>query len=223
MTLIAFSGRLGSGKDTAGERLAAMVDVPTYQLSFARLLKESAAALFDIPVKDWETYKNDPDAKVLLQVGWDEAEIVQDHTDDGDPITNPVDVPHIVKEFTAREVLQRYGTEAHRKVFGDDFWVDQAMVTYDANQERNKFLFYVTDCRFSNEALAVLNRGGVVVRVTGANEETGTHASETPLPNEYITFDIDNSIRDDNFAALDHMLKGLANYLGLPLKAEALR
>ena len=216
MTLVAFHGRLGSGKDTAGERLAAMVDVSTHRLSFARMLKESAAAQFDIPVEDWETYKNDPDVKVLFQVGWEQ---VHEWASDGGAI---VEQPKIIKEFTAREVLQRWGTEAHRQIFGDNFWVDQAFTSYDAQQSHQNALYYVTDCRFENEALAVLNRGGCVVNIIGANEDTGTHASETPLPAGYITFEIDNTVRDDDFHQLDMQLKGLASMLRIPLKKEML-
>lgn len=210
MTLVAFHGRLGSGKDTAGERLAAMVDVPTQRVSFAAPLKQSAAALLDIPVEDWETYKNDPETKIYLTSGYEAVE----HT-----LAGSIEGPKVIREFTAREFLQRYGTESHREVFGDNFWVEQALGGYYTDNS----LTYVTDCRFVNEAEAVVIRGGVVVRVIGANEETGTHASETPLPDDLITFEIDNSIRGDDFASLDNALITLANYVGLPIKQEALR
>lgn len=217
MTLVAFHGRLGSGKDTAGERLASMVAVPANRLSFAAPLKESAAALLDIPVEDWETYKNDPEVKILLQVGWTEEEVPT-----GDPHkTVTAEAPNIVREFTAREFLQRYGTESHRGIFGDNFWVQQALAQYQYSPSHPE-LTYVTDCRFENEALAVLQLGGVIVAVIGENEETGTHASETPLPVGLTTFAIDNTTRDDNFAALDSALMSLCATLGLPVKKEYL-
>lgn len=209
MTLIAFHGKLGSGKDTAGERLAEMAAVPTGRLSFARLLKESAAALFGIPVEDWEKYKNDPDVKILLQVGWT-TEMVNGEE---------VDVPNIIVELTAREFLQRYGTESHRDIFGADFWVEQALRNYYYEADG---LTYITDCRFVNEANAVKALGGYVIEVEGPNDNTGSHQSEVPLPSEYIHFTIDNTIRDDNFADLDRQLASIASLIGVPLNQQGL-
>lgn len=209
--LLAFTGKLGSGKDTAGERLAELAMWEAYRLSFARKLKESAAALVDIPVEDWETYKNDPEVKVLLVNGYDPNPIYIIDPDEG---TIEVEQPNVIREFTAREFLQRYGTESHRDVFGSDFWVDQALVDYVRAQAT---YFYVTDCRFPNEGDAVLARGGYIIRVLGENEETGGHVSEAGLPDSYINFEIDNSVRDDNFESLDAQLIGIANVIGLPV------
>jgi hypothetical protein len=208
MTLVAFNGRLGSGKDTAGERLAAMAGVETQRLSFARLLKESAAALFGIPVEDWETYKNDPDVKIMLTVGYEDFIL-----DDG----TVLEQPRVVVELTAREFLQRYGTESHRDIFGADFWVNQALIEY-VNAPVRDTLFYVTDCRFANEATAVHRLGGVVVNVIGADEDTGEHLSEAPLPDSLINFYIDNTTRGDDFAMLDRQLRSVAATVGIPLR-----
>lgn len=216
--IVAFHGKLKSGKDTAGERLAQMVDLPSTRLSFAAPLKESAAALLDIDVQDWETYKNDPDVKIMLSVGYVEQEIVDDWDDDANPLVVSVEVPNLIREFTAREFLQRYGTESHREIFGSDFWVEQAVAQYRLRPDE---LCYVTDARFVNEAAAVRGLGGIVIRVLGADDNTGSHASEVGLPDDLITFEIDNSIRDDDFENLDSQLASIASMLGLPLKQEA--
>lgn len=208
--IVGFHGKLKSGKDTAGERLAQLVDLPSMRLSFAAPLKESAAALLDIDVQDWETYKNDPDVKIMLSVGYIDAGLELDTEE-------YIEAPNVIRSFTAREFLQRYGTESHRDIFGGDFWVEQAVAEYRLNP--NAF-HYVTDCRFHNEAAAVRGLGGVIIRVIGADENTGSHASEAGLPDELITFEIDNSIRDDNFANLDSQLLGIASMLGLPIKRE---
>lgn len=205
MTLVAFNGKLGSGKDTAGERLAAMSQVSATRLSFARLLKESAAALFGIPVEDWEKYKNDPDVKILLQVGWTTEMVMGEE----------VDVPNIIVELTAREFLQRYGTESHRDIFGADFWVEQALRNYYYEATG---LTYITDCRFENEANAVRALGGVVVNVIGADDNTGTHLSEAGLPSNLVNFVIDNTKRDDGFESLDQQLRSIASIVGVPVQ-----
>jgi hypothetical protein len=214
--ILGFHGKLGSGKDTAGERMAAIVSLPSQRLSFAAKLKESAAAFFDIDVADWETYKNDPEVQILLTVGYKPALITVDLDETGaiQAQVAEIEEPNVVRAMTAREALQRWGTESHRSIFGDNFWVEQALADYEHDFKK---LTYFTDARFENEARAILGMGGHIVRVTGANEETGTHASETVLPQNLITFEIDNTIRDDNFANLDSQLRDLAIFLGLPV------
>jgi hypothetical protein len=211
MTLVAFNGKLGSGKDTAGERLDAMAACPTNRLSFARPLKESAAALLDIPAEDWETYKHDPEVKVMLSVGYEEFEV--GYPDDGGEV---LEQPRVIREFTARQFLQRYGTESHRDVFGENFWVDLALESYRYSSSSD--LTYITDCRFENEAEAVLKLGGVVVNVIGPDDDTGSHLSEAKLPDRLITFYLDNTKRDDGYAMLDRQLRSIAATVGIPVQ-----
>lgn len=214
--IVAFTGKLGSGKDTAGERMVSMVDLPSRRVSFAAPLKESAAALWDIPVADWEIYKNDPDAKVFLAVGY--VDVTED--EHGNIIEPPLEAPNVIREFTVREHLQRYGTESHRDVFGQNFWVEQG--SKELNPWGEYEFVYVTDARFYNEAEALRQHGGVIVRVVGDNEETGAHRSESGLPDEFINFIVDNSVRGDNFENLDAQLRSIAVTVGLPLKDSVL-
>src|SRR5882672_12839995 len=123
--IVGFTGKLGSGKDTAALRFADMVALDSQRVSFAAALKESSSALLDVPVENWETWKNDPDVKILLMEGWADTELSE-----GD-VSIEVQAPRIIREFTAREFLQRYGTEAHREQFGYDFWVEQAVKKID--------------------------------------------------------------------------------------------
>ena len=204
--LVGFSGKIGSGKDAAGIRLGYLTDWETEHLSFARKLKESAAALFDIDMEAWESYKNDPLVRIRL------VEIIMDcgTVPDGEEL--------IVADFSAREFLQRYGTESHRAVFDDDFWVEQAMKNYHRLPE---LVYYFTDCRFENEAQAIKQRGGVIIKVIGLDEETGDHVSESGLPEYLIDFQIDNNVRNDNFYNLDRRLASLCvNTLGIPIATE---
>jgi hypothetical protein len=85
-------------------------------------------------------------------VGWDEAK----------------KVPEV------RQLLQRNGTEAGRKIFGESFWIDQAFASAgDAKK------VIVTDVRFDNEAEAVRDRGGVVIAVQRAGVgPVNDHASD---------------------------------------------
>lgn len=218
--IIGFTGKLGSGKDTAGERMATMVDLPSRRVSFAAPLKESAAALLDIPVEDWETYKNDPEAKIFLTVGYKPVLFTFDYESGAFTQTEELEEPNIIREFTAREFLQRYGTESHRDIFGQDFWADVALNTLRFTSAHE--FVYMTDVRFENEAKALMSVGGRIIRVHGIEEETGGHASERGLSDEYIWFGVDNSVRDDGYANLDNQLATIARICGLPLKESVL-
>lgn len=195
--LVAFTGKLGSGKDTAADRFTALTSLPVQRISFARKLKESAAALFHIDPVEWEWMKNDPEVIITLQELDGDGDVYKTHS-----------------AITARELLQRYGTEAHRDVFGNDFWVDQALTEYD-KFVGTESLWLCTDCRFENEAVAIAKRQGKIVRVIGQNEETGGHVSEAGISDPWIDYTLDNSIRDDDLVNLDEQLRYLADQLDL--------
>jgi hypothetical protein len=81
-----------------------------------------------------------------------------------------------------RSLLQRTGTEAGRRVLGEDVWVEALFASHhDAPG------LVVTDVRFPNEAQAVVDRGGVMIRVERPNvgptkDKYGrAHISETAL------------------------------------------
>lgn len=77
-----------------------------------------------------------------------------------------------------RQLMQRFGTEVVREMFGDDVWVELAMRNLTGD-------VVFTDVRFPNEADAIRNAGGLVVRVVrpGVGAVNG-HPSESAL-NDY--------------------------------------
>ena len=88
-----------------------------------------------------------------------------------------------------RALLQRLGTEGGRKTLWDSIWVDAAL-----NDLKQDGLYVVTDCRFPNEAGAIKDRGGMVVRITRAGVgPANSHASETSLDD----WKFDSFIRND--------------------------
>jgi hypothetical protein len=186
--ILGLSGKVDAGKNTVAQRLAVLSPIPVVEISYAAKLKESAAALFGVRVADLERWKNNPVARVTISA--------------------PGGVHH---QQTVREMLQRYGTESHRDVFGADFWLDAALpsnVVYDATGDKAA-LYVVTDVRFQNEADRIRELGGTVVRVVGPNNETGSHPTERPTKADVV---IKNKVRDDNFASLDaELVKLLAN------------
>jgi deoxynucleotide monophosphate kinase-like protein len=167
--LVGLNGFKGSGKDTVGEYLNKSYGFE--RLSFAAKLKESAAALFDIDPILWEGWKNDPNARVELVMAGNGGKLL--------PNTRPI---------TIREFLQRYGTEAHRSVFGADFWVDYALKGVDPNKN-----FVFTDARFENELSRIKSLGGYNVQILRPELiNKDNHASEVPPPLTLIDYQIDN-------------------------------
>ena len=98
-----------------------------------------------------------------------------------------------IKEYdkTIGEMLQLVGTNAMRDNFDKNVWINACMLEMK-NIPGN---YVITDCRFDNEADAIKNAGGIVIRVNRpinpVAEASGrdlTHASETGLDN-YSGFD----------------------------------
>ena len=226
--IVGFGGALSAGKDTAGKRFANMIDMPSVQISFAAKLKASVAALLDVDVNEFDRWKNDPEVKLFLSDG----EYVA-YEDDENHLVGPL----VIREFTFRTVLQRYGTESHREIFGSDFWVDQALSPADDPT----ILYYVTDVRFDNEVEGVKQRGGPVIQILTGDEpeiaeavrqdpegvetvfyydlKTGDPIHPSEVPPVGFTHTIMNDVRDDNFRNLDNQLSALVMELGLPLKS----
>lgn len=112
--------------------------------------------------------------------------------------------------YTRRELLQKFGTEVGR-VISPNLWVDVLMADYEKGQHYSDYArtpdgsripigkvqviphWIISDVRFPNEAQAIKEHDGILIRV---NRDTGyndTHPSEVALDN-YSGFDyvIDN-------------------------------
>lgn len=125
---------------------------------------------------------------------WDECIEIMNRLKTEGFINTIVDL-HKRKEISGREYLQRYGTEAHREVFAQDFWVKAVLPEgYPSDDEHHKTLLVVTDVRFPNEAERVLECGGQMWKIDRPVERIAesAHASETPLDDKYITHTILN-------------------------------
>jgi hypothetical protein len=181
--LIGLNGRKQAGKDTVYERTRhIMRDVmPVERASFADLLYRSAAAALGVTVEQLQMWKADPNVRVAVGKRYESIGLVPE------------------SEITVREFLQKYGTEAHRDVFGPNFWVEQVRLGHEGR------IVMVTDVRFPNEAEAVRAAGGRIVEVVGpmGRVTADAHASEAPLPTELVDVVIQNVVRDDNFRSLD--------------------
>lgn len=93
---------------------------------------------------------------------------------------------------SVRHALQTLGTEWGRNAIGEDLWVKLAMVRADDLLGRG-FGVVFDDLRFPNEAQALLDRGGMIVELTGRTPRTSDdHASEQSLPRKFISAEVVN-------------------------------
>jgi hypothetical protein len=86
---------------------------------------------------------------------------------------------------TPRDILQRVGTECLRRGYRDDVWV-KALERRVKSFVSQGVSIVVTDVRFPNEANAVKQWGGTLVRVDRKTAPTiggASHASEVSLAN----------------------------------------
>lgn len=107
---------------------------------------------------------------------------------------------------TPRQVMQWLGTEWGRNLIGDGFWIAAWQAAVERVPPRFTYrggfdpirLIVADDVRFANEAKAIRQRGGLVVRIErpgAASASGGQHVSEQPdfVPDRIIrnTGDID--------------------------------
>ena len=192
MKIIGLNGFARSGKDTVARFIREIHGGEVEIVAFADLIKLSAARALKACT--------DPD-----DVGLNAVRRWADEFKQGYSVRIFDRVGHQVGGMMGREFLQRYGTEAHRELFGDDFWVDQI----DWNRDCDVLVF--TDVRFANEAKAIRERGGQVWRIERPSSRAGAHASERPLDPALVDRVIVN-----NFD-LDHLRGDVEFLLELPV------
>jgi hypothetical protein len=156
--IIGVTGRAGAGKDTVHRILdEEFADYPVNRLAFADLLKESAMASLGLKRRVSNAFKENGSIKINLgDLG--------------------------VFTMSGREYLQRYGAEAHREIFGKDFWIDAAF------ERLQKGVTIVTDVRFDNEATAIRAFGGMVWKIERPGEEIeeSGHSSEQGVSDSLV-------------------------------------
>ena len=152
--IIGLSGYARSGKDTVAEMLC--LNNGYQRKSFADPMRDALYRLNPIIIGNPRTEQIHL-ADYVDEFGWDEAKA---HPE-------------------PRRLLQVFGTEVGRGMFGENFWVDQA---FKQVTPTDKYVF--ADVRFPNEADRVRQLGGVVVRINRHNHSAvNSHISERALDN----------------------------------------
>lgn len=160
MQIVGLSGYARSGKDEAAKVL--VEEFGFVRISFADKLRDFLYALNPI-VEMGVNNEYIRLREVIDHFGWDGYK----------------DTPYVSE---IRPLLQRLGTEAGRETLWDTIWIDAAFAGLEADGK-----YVIADCRFPNEATAVVERGGNVVRVSrnGVGAALGpdgqAHSSETSL------------------------------------------
>ncbi len=187
--LIGISGKIGSGKDTFAELIKIIVSNPYFSnetvehylrtpnpnvqktewsvRKFAGKLKEVASLLTGIPVYKFEDQEF---KKTFLDSEWNTWYPNQDRSE----------------PMTVREFLQKLGTDAMRDGLHTNTWVNATFANFNYYSK-----WLITDVRFPNEAAAIIEKGGLLIRIN-RNSDTGDHPSETSLDNYPFEIVIDN-------------------------------
>lgn len=106
-------------------------------------------------------------------------------------------------DLTPRKILQYLGTEVGRNLH-PDIWVNSLLKSY--NPERD--IWIIPDVRFPNEANAIKERGGILIRIDQPGLPEDNHPSETAL-DDYRRWDVvihnDRSLENFNSAIKDDL------------------
>lgn len=161
--LIGIGSKARTGKSAAAAALVR--DLGFTRVSFADPLKELALEADPIvypqpPLQNMQNH-NRLNWVVRGKGGWEEAK----------------DSFQEVRRF-----LQALGVGA-RKVFGEDFWVDQAFRRAEGHAN-----VVIPDVRFPNEAAAIRLHGGYLIRIDRPGQRGSLHESETAL-DEFTDWD----------------------------------
>lgn len=152
MTVVGLTGYAQSGKDTAASFL---VDEGFTRLAFADILRQSVYNLNPVGSVARESVREDWGRvqTIVDEHGWEYAK---------------------VKYPEIRYLLQRFGTEVGRDLYGVDFWVERVVSQIEFDGD-----YVITDVRFPNEEQAVHLIGGKVFKIVrpGTGAVNG-HASE---------------------------------------------
>ena len=199
-SLLGLHGPKGVGKDTACgfvSEWASTRGISVSRRGFADALKLSFARLFipDIAPEEAVAWCDELKQDSTLSVAWQRVDDAYTETT-------------ITHRISGRQALQRFGTEGHRNVFGDDFWIDALLPVRDDWIKNFRPMLgpepdiaVVTDVRFPNEAERIKELGGLIWRLEGRTTSPDIHLSEMPLPPGYIDRTI---VNDDSLAELNY-------------------
>jgi hypothetical protein len=159
--LIAFTGKLGSGKSTAAAYinkkyggvkipLARGLKLEVYSLLDAAP-KSGASVSVTIPTLEPKQFDSLPFPKLILPTDDEKIKWIEANKD------------------TLRPLLQYYGSE-YRRGQNDHYWIDQTVLAIEKARE-NECIITIDDSRFRNECNALADIGFTIVKMTTGDDE----------------------------------------------------
>jgi len=154
--------------------------------SFADPLKEFCIDVFGLAHE--QCYGTEEQKNSLTSLLWKDMPEVDDYLNGVDDIEYKT---KIKSRMAAREILQYFGTNVVRKMYGNA-WVNATIAKI---RRDNKRLAIITDARFPNEIEGVQQNGGLTIRLLRNVAGKDEHSSETALdnyPHESYSYIVDN-------------------------------
>ena len=110
--------------------------------------------------------------------------------------------------MTVRDFLQKLGTDALRNGLHENVWVNALMADY--TEESN---WIITDTRFPNEAQAIKDKGGIIIRIERpGHAPINSHPSETGLDSWKFDYKI---INNSDIFTLKGSIKSILQHIKL--------
>jgi hypothetical protein len=191
---------------------------------WAGKLKQIASLLTGIPV---EKFEDQEFKKTYLGPEWDTWGILRGPTSDRQvaiqstphepdgPWLKHSNCTQVHNRMTVREFLQKLGTDGLRMGLHDNVWLNALMSDYNIQSLRSnkRTNWIITDTRFPNEAQAIKDKGGVIIRVDRPGvTAVNAHPSETSLDNWDFDYKIANV---SDLEALAFTVQGILKELKL--------
>lgn len=178
MAIIGISGYSGVGKDLVGQMIQNSDPSKLWEIKkFAGKLKTIASMLTGIPERNFEDQEF---KKTSLGPEWDVPATAS--------LVNGIIDLSEMRPMTVREFLQKLGTNAIRNGLHSNTWVNALMADYEcvpADRAPGGWdcdNWVITDVRFPNEAKAIKDKGGVIIRIDRPGiRAINAHPSETSL------------------------------------------
>jgi ABC-type oligopeptide transport system ATPase subunit len=215
--IIGINGYSGSGKDTIGTIIQylnctnlgnvsiedAVKDYSDHEwwlqdqsgwevMKFAGKLKDIASHLTGI---DREKFEDQEFKKTVLGTEWWTT------CDEG------------LQPMTVRDLLQKLGTECMRTGLHTNTWVNALFADYKPDDDGYYPNWVVTDTRFENEAKAIKDKKGIIIRVDRPGvTPINAHPSETGLDHWKFDYKI---VNNSDLFDLKQSVKNILNHAGL--------
>ena len=185
--LLGITGGKSMGKDTVAKIINTLHQKQYKTKRFADPLKRFVADILGVSVELLEdrAYK-----ETALGEEWSYFETFSDRRrvySSRDSIPTVPNTHFTKKYYTPRLLMQLIGTEVGRQVH-ENIWINALFSNYNENSK-----WIIPDTRFDNEAQAIKDRGGIIIKVQRDVDTTDTHASEKGVSDKYVDIVIDNN------------------------------